>query len=92
MGLHLFGIRYLESGAIGILQQLVGFDGERAGMAFGFRIECQPGPDDVVRSIFRKADTLTHDLVEFHEMLIRILVVAKTARFRIERYALTQAI
>lgn len=37
--LHVFGVRHLESGTIGVLQQFVGLSGKLPRMPFGLRIE-----------------------------------------------------
>ena len=91
-GLHVFHIRHLESRAMGVLQQGIGISGKLARMTFRSRIEGQSGSHGVLIPVLRNADALAHDLVEFHEMLVGVLVVAETARLGIEGNALAQAI
>ena len=61
-------------------------------MPLRLRIEGQPRSDDVVHSVFRKADAVSHDFVKFHEMLVGIGVVTETPRGGVERNGTAQPI
>jgi hypothetical protein len=61
-------------------------------VSFCLGIECQPRADSVFGSVFRNADAVSHELVEFQKVLGGFFVVAKASGLAVERYFLAETI
>ena len=83
---HFCQRRYLESSPIRILEQGIRFVSIVARVSLRFGIKRQPRSDRVFRAVLRNADadTVAHDLVKLHEVLVGVLVVTKSTRFGVE--------
>ena len=58
--------------------------GKFSNVSLGFWIESQPWSDNVLRFVFRDANTLAHDTVQIREVLIRIFVVTELTSLGVE--------
>jgi hypothetical protein len=73
-----------ETGIAGVSQESVCFGGKFSNVSLGFWIESQPWSDNVLRFVFRDANTLAHDTVQIREVLIRIFVVTELTSLGVE--------